>query len=158
MRTCSKCNASHPETFFNKDRTRPDGLYPQCKDCSRGNCRRVYVQNYDKHVALKRRWKAENRPKPEERIKNRAYIKAYREANPDYVKKTNDLRRASLKRATPPWVDMAAIKAFYAARPPGHHVDHIEPLRGKDRSGLHVLWNLQYLPATKSMEKYNKSQ
>ena len=158
MKTCTKCDTNHPETFFNKDRTRPDGLYPQCKDCSRKACQRVYVKYHDAHVAANRRWKAENRHKPEHRAQARAYSKAYSAANPDYVKRWNDLRAAAIKRATPPWVDLAPIKAFYVARPKGHHVDHIEPLHADDRCGLHVLWNLQYLPAEDSLRKYNKTE
>jgi hypothetical protein len=158
MKTCARCSTNHPESFFNKDRTRPDGLYPWCKDCSRNACRTVYGKYHDKHVAMKRRWKAEERSKPQHRAQARAYIKAYREANPDYVAKWNRERRASVKRATPPWADLTAIKTFYAARPEGYHVDHIEPLHAADRSGLHVLWNLQYLPAEASLQKYNKVQ
>ncbi len=56
-RTCTKCGVEHPVEFFNKDRTRADGVYPQCKDCTRGNCRRVYSKYHDKHIALKQRWK-----------------------------------------------------------------------------------------------------
>jgi len=107
---------------------------------------------------MKRRWKAEERHKPQHRAQARAYSKAYSAANHDYVTKWNRERKAAIKRATPPWVDLAAIKAFYAARPEGYHVDHIEPLHADDRSGLHVLWNLQYLPAEASLRKYNKTE
>jgi HNH endonuclease. len=50
----------------------------------------------------------------------------------------------------------AEIAAIYAACPPGMEVDHIHPLQGKNASGLHVPWNLQYLPRLENRIKSNK--
>jgi hypothetical protein len=60
------------------------------------------------------------------------------------------------QQAMPAWADELAIQRFYEARPEGHHVDHIIPLRGKKVSGLHVLENLQYLPALENNKKSNQ--
>lgn len=103
-----------------------------------------------------------------------AYYRAYRINNPkrvksyeakyiathrEYVRSKNAARKSSVYRATPKCLKPAVLKdlrAIYANRPKGHHVDHIVPLRGKTVCGLHVPWNLQYLPATENIRKQNK--
>lgn len=75
--------------------------------------------------------------------------KAYRRAK-------EALREERVRIATPSWADRRAISEFFMDRPPGTHLDHIIPLRGKNVCGLHVLVNLQYLPAQENLSKSNK--
>lgn len=64
-------------------------------------------------------------------------------------------RAAKLSR-TVPWSELEKIKEFIRACPTGYHVDHVIPLQGELVSGLHVLNNLQYLPAKENCSKRNK--
>lgn len=48
-----------------------------------------------------------------------------------------------------------AIREIYEQCPAGHEVDHIVPLQGALVSGLHVPWNLQYLPISENRRKRN---
>ncbi len=65
-------------------------------------------------------------------------------------------RQARIERAAPKWVDRAELKRIYDECPEGYEVDHIYPIAGKNASGLHVPWNLQYLSHAENMKKYNR--
>lgn len=78
---------------------------------------------------------------------------------PTYFETKRIHKRAYKKRVrtnTPDWVNRIEITKIYAGCPIGYHVDHIIPLNGENVSGLHVPWNLQYLPAAENIKKSNK--
>jgi hypothetical protein len=109
--------------------------------------RSAYRSNAQYYTAKNKKWQLENREKM------RAYGRDWTKRNLKSCVAKNAARRAALIRAIPPWADLAAIARFYDACPPGFHVDHVVPLRGKTVSGLHVLENLQYLPALENIRK-----
>lgn len=72
-------------------------------------------------------------------------------------------RQTRIKKATPKWADLDAIKQFYIeaqrlTKETGipHEVDHIIPIQGKIVSGLHVPENLQILTAEENQRKNAK--
>lgn len=98
-----------------------------------------------------RRLTSKGRPRGE---RQRRYERTERGRRLRRARKTQ--REERIRRNTPGWADLKAIREFYARCPIGHHVDHIIPLKGKDVSGLHVLDNLQYLPARENIIKGNR--
>lgn len=125
------------------------------KPCPRGHIAEKLVSN--KHciicTAIKRaEWGKKNRARRKE-IED-----AWKRNHPEQVR-ASGLAMANKRRAAknqPHWADQTEITAFYAACPPGYHVDHIVPLNGKNVCGLHVVWNLQYLPPAENRAKSNK--
>ncbi len=95
------------------------------------------------------------------------YHKKYKRENKDKVNFNNSRRRAKKSLSCPSWLteeQLKDIKDIYARctliqEQTGikHHVDHIQPLQGKDRSGLHVSWNLQILTASENIAKSNNT-
>ncbi len=105
-------------------------------------------KEYDKQRC--REYKARNREKIAQ------YNKQWTKENLNHKLHLNALRRARQLQATPAWADLEAIKEFYLNRPEGYHVDHIIPLCHPNVCGLHVLENLQYLPAEDNLKKNNR--
>lgn len=77
-------------------------------------------------------------------------------ANPKPTITWGRAMKVRYKKQMPLWVDTKELLSFYDNCPKGMHVDHIVPLKGKNVSGLHVIWNLQYLTPTENMKKHNK--
>lgn len=87
--------------------------------------------------------------------KTRAAVRSWRTKYPYKNTAKSAKYRASKLQATPVWSEIDQIKRFYESCPKGWHVDHIVPLKNSIVCGLHVLVNLQYLPASTNCSKSN---
>ena len=107
----------------------------------------------------RKKWRDSNPQKVlEARLRNAhkssEYSKTYYETHKETrIRYINAHRKDRVRQATPCWANKAEIRKFYSGCPVGFHVDHIIPLHGKTVSGLHVLENLQYLPAQTNLSK-----
>ncbi len=126
----------------------------------RENKRRWNKKHAVKHREEARRWREEN---PERFRQN---SRRWERNNRHYTRAKWAARHALKLKATPSWLteehkaEIAYIyeQAVLAEKLTGvkHHVDHVEPLRGEDRCGLHVPWNLQILTAEENRSKGNR--
>jgi|SRR5271165_1490089 len=158
--TNKRCLKVKPISEFYKDKRYADGYFCWCKDCKKGHARDNphIVQNWvkanrERSNEIKRAYAFNNTDKVREAKR------IYEKANPGKVlAKTRKYQTSKIHR-TPKWLSkeqLKQIEMFYINRPKGFHVDHIVPLQGKNVSGLHVPWNLQYLKATPNLKKSNK--
>jgi 5-methylcytosine-specific restriction endonuclease McrA len=119
--------------------------------------REYYERNKEAVVA-----RAQARPDGDKR----RYKNNHKIANPDMYKELVSLRRRRFRQATPNWltamqrmeIRLKYRLAIELSRATGirHAVDHIIPLQGEEVCGLHVPWNLQVIPQTENLKKYNK--
>lgn len=144
-----------------------------CQDCSNENYRRRYAENPEPFLEKRsrqywsdpERWKMAQAHRrltrcPFEYVEvlevARIRSRAWRKDNPGHRNYLKSIYRAAKIKRTPAWVNKDEIAEFYRACPKGFHVDHVIPLRGKTVCGLHVIGNLQYLPAIENVRKGNK--
>ena len=179
MKYCKLGDHNLDESAFGKHKSRKDGLQDHCLECRRATrtdkARPGYMQAY--YLKNKEQLDAANKRRYEESDKHQIYLdnkervrewdsshpekraeywQAFRVNHPEKYITHNVVSGKRLHKATPKWVDKNQIRQIYEGRPEGFHVDHIVPLKGKNVCGLHVPWNLQYLPAIENRKKSNK--
>lgn len=157
---CTKCETEKETSEFTKDKRYFLGLFCWCKECKKKHARenpQIAVswsrENKDRSDAIKNKYVAENREKVRE--SKRKWSKAN---NKQVLAKTRKYQASKLN-ATPSWLTKEQLNemvAIYVNCPEGYHLDHIVPLQGKNVKGLHVPWNLCYLPASENSRKSNK--
>lgn len=156
MKKCTKCGKlKNKKNFYFRNKEK-GYLQSLCKLCSSERYKR-YRQNNLKKMAARA---AEYRQKCNENIN--LWERNYRKKR--YAQKKS-VRVYALYRRNKRRVKEAAasvgdfnkeIRQIYKNCPAGHHVDHIIPINHPRVCGLHVPWNLQYLPAEENLKKSNK--
>ena len=162
---CSKCGLFTALATANRSRKTGEMLYRSwCASCEKQRKAKWVQENID-HVLTKTLEYQKQHPEQVKATKkkwadnNKEYQLAYKRSSrakyPEKYRAAVSARRARVKQQKPAWETFSRLRSFYEKCPQGYHVDHVIPLRGKLVSGLHVLENLQYLPASENMAKRN---
>lgn len=91
MKTCSKCKIDQPISNFTRDKSRADGLFPQCKVCRKADKHQYYLDHKEEIFHKSKEW---HRSNPES---SRAIKKRYRDTHKDEIAE----RMSEAKRANP---------------------------------------------------------
>lgn len=150
--------------MFGLNKSKKDGFASECKECKRSKDLEYAANNREKAKQKAKEWYQNNKDYALEKMK--VYGKHWRKENKDKNCSKSNKYRASKLKATPPWVNKEHMwlidEVYHLAKVRSKstgvlwHVDHVVPLKGKGVCGLHVIENLQLLPAIENISKGNK--
>ena len=129
-------------------------LDPENRKRNATNAKRWRQEHPEEFRASVDKWQRENPDKA--RRSQQVAARKWRAAHPEVLRLHSKSRSRRVSRATPKWVDRAAVREIYAACPKGMTVDHFVPINGENVCGLHVPWNLQYLLPQENSAKGNQ--
>ncbi len=91
MKVCCKCKVDQPESNFTRDKSRADGLFPQCRACRKIDKHQYYLDHKEDIFRKSKQWHQEN-PDSGKAIKKR-----YRDTHKEEIA----TRISEAKRADP---------------------------------------------------------
>lgn len=173
---CKACKKDRSLRWYADNRERVLANVALYRQNNPEKCREIKREWEKRYAAelneFRRQWARDH---PESRRKSRA---KWNDANRERIAKVNSAWQkanreacsaywaayhASKLNATPKWADLKAISRVYAearrlTKETGiqHQVDHTVPLNGETVRGLHVVENLQILPASDNSRKGNR--
>jgi len=151
-KVCKQCKIEKSLLEFHKHKQCKYGVKNTCKPCT-NLINKEYVSRPEVKIHRANKQKEYRNSNPE---RHRKYVNNWRKKNLHVDAEYQARRRQRKKKALLYSNQKKDILTFYKNCPPGHHVDHIIPLKGKNVSGLHCLENLQYLSIIENLKKYNK--
>lgn len=165
MKKCTKCLKDKEITKFYPNKNGRLGVRGRCKSCeslidkvrSGSTKRKLYKKEYYDNNKEKQNTQKRNKYNldVEFREKIKVHQKKYYANNKYRYREAWARYKAAKLKATIAGYE-SQLKTIYKNCPKEHHVDHIIPLQGAIVCGLHVPWNLQYLPAKENLSKGNK--
>ena len=172
---CLGCKNILPFSEYTAAKLGKYGLRSKCKTC---RAEEATIYNHTHKEIVSNHGKKYRKEKADQisaqraihTIKNKErlaeYGKQWRLNNPGKSNAKTARRRAQKRAATPKWLTedhWLQIECFYVeaaklTQSTGipHEVDHIEPVMGKDRKGLHVPWNLRVITRSENRKKSRK--
>lgn len=174
MKICVCCKQEKPETEFNKDRSKQDGLNTACRDCRRTIYKKSDAKPKvrEKRLTRQREWMANNKEKG--RIASSKwrgghheahviYLKEWRAKNRQKVNAEKRERYMRMKSITPAWANKEEIKKAYhyatlMTKISGMlwEVDHQVPINSPNVTGFHCEANLAIIPNIENQRKGNR--
>lgn len=183
MKKCSKCKESKDESFFSRDKYRPDGLTSWCKACRSSlyqskrestlaqqkeyadknrNVRRAYGREYyslNKEVVAKKGRAIYLKNHEAIKQRHREYNKQYLQDNREMSYAKTQRRRARKKGngvfaiSKPELRKLYSSPCYYCGAVKAGHADHVVPLA---KGGRHSVGNLVPACAPCNMSKGSK--